>query len=161
MGRLKHLLFEVKLGGTAIVTRGNTPDGYAEAVVAALSHVTGLSLELAGDMIEASSNTGAYVTFSSVPKPIAVKLSKICNDLRLLSSGLRLGFNEIRLAPVQTGSSIMADMVTRRSPGPPSGLRGLRFATQRLRSGRANGGNYTNRSDTAMLTTVMDAPPSK
>lgn len=111
IGRLKHLLLEVNLGGTAIGTRVNTPDGYAEAVVAELSRITGLPVKLAGDLIEASSDTGAYVTFSSVLKRIAVKLSKICNDLRLLSSGPRSGFNEIRLPPVQAGSSIMPGKV--------------------------------------------------
>ncbi|MEY8841813.1 lyase family protein [Cribrihabitans sp. XS_ASV171] len=65
IGRLKHLLLEVNLGGTAIGTQVNTPDGYAEAVVAELSRLTGLPVKLAGDLIEASSDTGAYVTFSS------------------------------------------------------------------------------------------------
>lgn len=107
IGRLSNLLLEVNLGGTAIGTRVNTPDGYAEAVVAELARVAGLPVKLAGDLIEASSDCGAYVTFSSVLKRIAVKLSKICNDLRLLSSGPRSGFNEIRLPAVQAGSSIM------------------------------------------------------
>ncbi|MCE0505019.1 aspartate ammonia-lyase [Roseivivax sp. GX 12232] len=109
--RLKQLLLEVNLGGTAIGTRVNTPDGYAEAVVSELVQVTGLPVKLAGDLIEASSDTGAYVTFSSVLKRIAVKLSKICNDLRLLSSGPRSGFHEIRLPPMQAGSSIMPGKV--------------------------------------------------
>ena len=107
IARLKTLLLEVNLGGTAIGTRVNTPDGYAEAVVAELGRVSGLPVKLAGDLIEASSDCGAYVTFSGVLKRIAVKLSKICNDLRLLSSGPRSGFNEIRLPPMQAGSSIM------------------------------------------------------
>lgn len=107
IGRLKALLLEVNLGGTAIGTRVNTPDGYAEAAVKELARVSGLPVKLAGDLIEASSDCGAYVTFSGVLKRIAVKLSKICNDLRLLSSGPRSGFNEIRLPPVQAGSSIM------------------------------------------------------
>ena len=111
IGRLKNLLLEVNLGGTAIGTRVNTPEGYAEAVVAELAQVSGLPAKLAGDLIEASSDTGAYVTFSGVLKRIAVKLSKICNDLRLLSSGPRSGFNEIRLPPVQAGSSIMPGKV--------------------------------------------------
>lgn len=111
IGRLSNLLLEVNLGGTAIGTRVNTPDGYAEAAVEELSRVTGLPVKLAGDLIEASSDTGAYVTFSGVLKRIAVKLSKICNDLRLLSSGPRSGFMEIRLPPVQAGSSIMPGKV--------------------------------------------------
>lgn len=105
--RLSNLLLEVNLGGTAIGTRVNTPDGYAEIAVAELARVSGLPTKLATDLIEASSDCGAYVTFSGVLKRIAVKLSKICNDLRLLSSGPRSGFNEIRLPPMQAGSSIM------------------------------------------------------
>lgn len=105
--RLSHLLLEVNLGGTAIGTRVNTPEGYAEAAVAELAQVSRLPVKLATDLIEASSDCGAYVTFSGALKRIAVKLSKICNDLRLLSSGPRSGFNEIRLPAVQAGSSIM------------------------------------------------------
>jgi len=75
--------------------------------VAELSRVSGLQAKLAANLIEASSDAGAYVTFSGTLKRIAVKLSKICNDLRLLSSGPRSGFNEIRLPAVQAGSSIM------------------------------------------------------
>ena len=111
IGRLSALLLEVNLGGTAIGTRVNTPAGYAEAAVAELGRVTGLPVKLAGDLIEASSDCGAYVTFSGVLKRIAVKLSKICNDLRLLSSGPRSGFMEIRLPAVQAGSSIMPGKV--------------------------------------------------
>jgi len=111
IGRLSHLLLEVNLGGTAIGTRVNTPDGYAEAAVRELARVSGLEAKLATDLIEASSDTGAYVTFSGVLKRISVKLSKICNDLRLLSSGPRSGFMEIRLPAVQAGSSIMPGKV--------------------------------------------------
>ena len=107
IGRLSRLLLEVNLGGTAIGTRVNTPAGYPERAVAELSAISGFEAKLAPDLIEASSDAGAYVTFSGVLKRIAVKLSKICNDLRLLSSGPRSGFNEIRLPPVQAGSSIM------------------------------------------------------
>lgn len=109
--RLSQLLLEVNLGGTAIGTRVNTPDGYAELAVAKLRLVSELDVQLASDLVEASSDTGAYVTFSSVLKRIAVKLSKICNDLRLLSSGPRSGFHEINLPPVQAGSSIMPGKV--------------------------------------------------
>jgi aspartate ammonia-lyase len=107
IGRLSQLLLEVNLGGTAIGTRVNTPDGYPERAVAELAVVCGMPTKLAANLIEASSDCGAYVTFSGVLKRIAVKLSKICNDLRLLSSGPRSGFNEIRLPAVQAGSSIM------------------------------------------------------
>ena len=111
IGRLSNLLLEVNLGGTAIGTRVNTPEGYAEAAVHELARVSGLEAKLATDLIEASSDTGAYVTFSGVLKRISVKLSKICNDLRLLSSGPRSGFMEIRLPAVQAGSSIMPGKV--------------------------------------------------
>ena len=111
IARLSELLLEVNLGGTAIGTRVNTPEGYAERAVAELALVSGLKVTLAGDLVEASSDTGAYVTFSGVLKRIAVKLSKICNDLRLLSSGPRSGFNEIRLPAMQAGSSIMPGKV--------------------------------------------------
>jgi aspartate ammonia-lyase len=109
--RLSQLLLEVNLGGTAIGTRVNTPAGYADVVIAELGRVTGLSVSLATDLIEASSDCGAYVTFSGVLKRIAVKLSKICNDLRLLSSGPRSGFMEIYLPAMQAGSSIMPGKV--------------------------------------------------
>ncbi len=109
--RLSQLLLEVNLGGTAIGTRVNTPAGYADIAVAELSRVTKLPVTLASDLIEASSDCGAYVTFSGVLKRIAVKISKICNDLRLLSSGPRSGFMEIYLPAMQAGSSIMPGKV--------------------------------------------------
>ena len=111
IGQLSSLLLEVNLGGTAIGTRINTPPGYAEQAVKELSAVCDMPVRLAGDLVEASSDTGAYVTFSGVLKRIAVKLSKICNDLRLLSSGPRAGLGEITLPPVQAGSSIMPGKV--------------------------------------------------
>ena len=112
--RLKEfaaLLREVNLGGTAIGTGINTPEGYSVRVIANLAEVSGVPLSPAYDLIEATSDLGAFVTFSSVLKRIAVKLSKICNDLRLLNSGPRAGFGEIRLPAVQAGSSIMPGKV--------------------------------------------------
>jgi aspartate ammonia-lyase len=106
-----NLLREINLGGTAIGTGINTPDGYSEAAIRHLSAVSGERLVLAGDLIEATSDMGAFVTFSGVLKRIAVKLSKICNDLRLLNSGPRAGFGEIKLPAVQAGSSIMPGKV--------------------------------------------------
>jgi aspartate ammonia-lyase len=106
-----HLLREVNLGGTAIGTGINTPLGYAEAAITHLSTIAGERLVTAGDLIEATSDMGAFVTFSGILKRIAVKLSKICNDLRLLNSGPRAGFGEIRLPAVQAGSSIMPGKV--------------------------------------------------
>ncbi|WP_373505248.1 aspartate ammonia-lyase [Aestuariivirga sp.] len=112
--RLKEfaaLLREVNLGGTAIGTGINTPGGYSERVIRHLAEVSGIPLVPAFDLIEATSDLGAFITFSGVLKRIAVKLSKICNDLRLLNSGPRAGFGEIRLPAVQAGSSIMPGKV--------------------------------------------------
>jgi len=112
--RLKEfaaLLREVNLGGTAIGTGINTPEGYSERVIRNLADVSGVPLVPAADLIEATSDLGAFVTFSSVLKRMAVKLSKICNDLRLLNSGPRAGLGEIRLPAVQAGSSIMPGKV--------------------------------------------------
>ena len=106
-----NLLREINLGGTAIGTGINTPEGYTEAVIKHLSAVSGEPMKAAGDLIEATSDMGAFVTFSGVLKRIAIKLSKICNDLRLLNSGPRAGFGEIRLPAVQAGSSIMPGKV--------------------------------------------------
>jgi len=111
LGEFANLLREVNLGGTAIGTGINTPEGYSEKVIAHLSDVSGVRLVAAADMIEATSDTGAFVSFSGVLKRIAVKLSKICNDLRLLNSGPRAGFGEIKLPAVQAGSSIMPGKV--------------------------------------------------
>lgn len=105
--QLSSLLTEVNLGGTAVGTRITAPDGYGPIAVRHLARLSGWPLVPATDLIEASSDLGAFVTFSSVLKRIAVKLSKICNDLRLLSSGPRAGIGEIILPPVQAGSSIM------------------------------------------------------
>jgi aspartate ammonia-lyase len=106
-----NLLREINLGGTAIGTGINTPEGYSEAVIRNLSRISGEKLLAAGDLIEATSDMGAFVMFSGVLKRVAVKLSKICNDLRLLNSGPRAGFGEIRLPAVQAGSSIMPGKV--------------------------------------------------
>jgi aspartate ammonia-lyase len=106
-----NLLREINLGGTAIGTGINTPEGYSELVIKKLSEISRERLLGAGDMIEATSDMGAFITFSGVLKRIAVKLSKICNDLRLLNSGPRAGFGEIKLPAVQAGSSIMPGKV--------------------------------------------------
>lgn len=100
-------LLEVNLGATAIGTGVNTPAGYRHQVTASLSEATGLDIKSSRDLIEATSDTGAYVLAHSAVKRAAMKLSKICNDLRLLSSGPRAGLNEINLPPRQAGSSIM------------------------------------------------------
>lgn len=102
-----ELLLEVNLGATAIGTRLNTPDGFQQTVVRRLKEVTGLEVTAAPNLIEATSDTGAYVSLSGALKRFATKLSMICNDLRLLSSGPRAGLNEINLPEMQAGSSIM------------------------------------------------------
>lgn len=104
-------LLEINLGATAIGTGVNTPAGYRHQVTAALSEVTGLEMKTSRDLIEATSDCGAYVLLHSAIKRAAMKLSKICNDLRLLSSGPRAGLNEINLPPRQAGSSIMPGKV--------------------------------------------------
>lgn len=105
------MLLEINLGATAIGTGVNTPAGYRHQVVAALSEVSGLEIKTARDLIEATSDCGAYVLLHSSIKRTAMKLSKICNDLRLLASGPRAGLGEINLPPRQAGSSIMPGKV--------------------------------------------------
>ena len=105
------LIREINMGATAIGTGITAPNGYAELVRARLSEIIGLVMVTAPDLVEATSDTGAFVQLSGVLKRCAVKLSKICNDLRLLSSGPRTGFGEINLPPVQPGSSIMPGKV--------------------------------------------------
>lgn len=107
LDRVRQLLLEVNLGATAIGTGVNTPEGYAALVVEKLSAVSGLPCTLTENLIEATSDCGAYVMVHGALKRAAVKLSKICNDLRLLSSGPRAGLNEINLPKLQAGSSIM------------------------------------------------------
>jgi aspartate ammonia-lyase len=99
------------MGATAIGTGITAPAGYAEAVRAHLSRITKLELITAPDLVEATADTGAFVQLSGVLKRCAVKLSKICNDLRLLASGPRAGLGEIDLPAMQPGSSIMPGKV--------------------------------------------------
>lgn len=105
--RTTELLLEVNLGATAIGTGLNTPEGYSELAVKYLAEVTQLPCSLSENLIEATSDCGAYVMVHGALKRTAVKLSKVCNDLRLLSSGPRAGLNEINLPELQAGSSIM------------------------------------------------------
>ncbi len=112
--RLKEaqsLLLEINMGATAIGTKVNTPEGYAEICVDYLVKEVGIPLTLSPDLVEATVDTGAYVQIMGTLKRTAVKVSKICNDLRLLSSGPRTGFNVINLPARQPGSSIMPGKV--------------------------------------------------
>ncbi|MDM1781256.1 aspartate ammonia-lyase [Acinetobacter indicus] len=104
---LRKRLLEINLGATAIGTGVNTPKDYAHHVTARLQKLTGLALRGADDYIEATSDCGVFILISSILKRLACKLSKISNDLRLLSSGPRTGLGEIRLPELQAGSSIM------------------------------------------------------
>ena len=105
------LFREVNLGATAIGTGINADPRYASLAVEELARISHQPMVLASNLIEATSDMGAFVLFSGMLKRTAVKLSKICNDLRLLSSGPRAGFGEIRLPTVQAGSSIMPGKV--------------------------------------------------
>ncbi|MFM5904978.1 MAG: aspartate ammonia-lyase [Micrococcales bacterium] len=105
------LLSEINLGGTAIGTQLNAPAGYAELACQKLSSLSGISFVIAEDMVEATQDAGVFITVSGVLKRVAVKLSKMANDLRLLSSGPRAGFGEINLPARQAGSSIMPGKV--------------------------------------------------
>ncbi|MBY4677714.1 aspartate ammonia-lyase [Marinobacterium arenosum] len=105
------LLCEVNLGGTAIGTGINTHPDYAALAVSELAKLSGKPIVQASHLVEATSDMGAFVLFSGILKRLAVKLSKVGNDLRLLSSGPRTGFGEIHLPPMQPGSSIMPGKV--------------------------------------------------
>lgn len=105
------LLHEINMGGTAIGTGLNAVPGFAKLCAANLSKLTGEAFVSAADLVEATPDTGAYVSYSSALKRLAVKLSKICNDLRLMASGPRCGLNEINLPPKAPGSSIMPGKV--------------------------------------------------
>ncbi|RBQ28979.1 aspartate ammonia-lyase [Aliarcobacter vitoriensis] len=107
----QNTLKAVNLGATAIGTGINTKPEYQELVIKHLRMVTGTEYYKANDMIEATQDTGSFVQISGRFKSIAIKVSKICNDLRLLSSGPRAGLNEINLPPLQPGSSIMPGKV--------------------------------------------------
>jgi aspartate ammonia-lyase len=112
--RLKEaakLIREINLGATAIGTGINAHPDYAALVCRRLSQVTGIALVTSPNLIEATQDCGAFVQLSGVLKRVAVKLSKTCNDLRLLSSGPRAGLSEINLPPMQAGSSIMPGKV--------------------------------------------------
>ena len=108
---IERVLCEINMGATAIGTGLNAPAGYAELCTKELAAITGLPMYKAEDLIEATQDTQAFVLYSSCMKSLAIKLSKVCNDLRLLASGPRCGLREINLPPKQPGSSIMPGKV--------------------------------------------------
>src|SRR5690606_24450866 len=105
------LFVEINMGATAIGTGLNAPPGYARLCAKNLAKISGYPIVSAPNLVEATPDTGSYVMYSSAMKRLAVKLSKICNALRLLSSGPRAGLFEINLPPMQPGSSIMPGKV--------------------------------------------------
>ncbi|MBN1250923.1 MAG: aspartate ammonia-lyase [Bacteroidales bacterium] len=106
-----NLFLEVNMGATAIGTGINSDPDYTRRVIGHLRDITGMDIVSARNLVEATQDTGAFVMYSSTIKRLAIKLSKISNDLRLLSSGPRAGLNEINLPAVQPGSSIMPGKV--------------------------------------------------
>jgi aspartate ammonia-lyase len=111
LARSVEELHEINMGATAIGTGINSPPGYADLVTIRLSEVSGLPLQKAANLVEATQDSGAFAQMAATMKRAAVQISKICNDLRWLSSGPRCGLNEINLPPMQPGSSIMPGKV--------------------------------------------------
>ncbi len=109
--RVESALCEINMGATAIGTGLNAPRGYARACTRHLAKITGRPIRLADDLVEATQDTQAFVLYSSALRSLAIKLSKVCNDLRLLASGPRAGLQEIFLPAKQPGSSIMPGKV--------------------------------------------------
>ncbi len=109
--RNSDLMLNVNMGATAIGTGINADPRYSPIVIKHLKEISGLDIKNAKNLVEATQDTGSFVMFSSSLKRLAIKLSKIMNDLRLLSSGPRAGLNEINLPAVQPGSSIMPGKV--------------------------------------------------
>jgi aspartate ammonia-lyase len=107
----RALITEVNLGATAIGTGINAPAAYCEIAIPLLARASGVPVVRAENLVEATQDTGAFVQLSGVLKRVACKLSKICNDLRLLSSGPQAGFGDIKLPARQAGSSIMPGKV--------------------------------------------------
>lgn len=109
--RVGEEFLTINMGATAIGTGINTPPGYAELCTKRLAEISGIPVTLAENLVEATQDSGEFVLLSSTMKTAAVQLSKICNDLRWMSSGPRCGLYEIRLPAMQPGSSIMPGKV--------------------------------------------------
>lgn len=111
LNRMASLFQEVNMGGTAIGTGICADPKYSDKVIPYLRIITGMDIKLARNLVEATQDTGDFVSYSGSLKRLSVKLSKMANDLRLLSSGPRAGLNEINLPPMQPGSTIMPGKV--------------------------------------------------
>jgi len=109
--RTEDEFYDINMGATAIGTGINSPPGYADLVTRILSEVSGFKLRRARNLVEATQNAGSFAQMSATMKRAAVQISKVCNDLRWMSSGPRCGLNEINLPPMQPGSSIMPGKV--------------------------------------------------
>ncbi|SHO46770.1 aspartate ammonia-lyase [Desulfopila aestuarii] len=109
--RAAYEFLDINMGATAIGTGINSPAGYANLVTSKLAEVSGFELRRAKNLVEATQNAGTFVQMSATLKRAAVQISKICNDLRWMSSGPRCGLNEINLPAMQPGSSIMPGKV--------------------------------------------------
>ncbi|MGL4582538.1 MAG: aspartate ammonia-lyase [Flavobacterium sp.] len=111
LNQASQAFLEINMGATAIGTGLNAVPGYADLCAKNLGLLMKQPVTSAENLVEATSDTSGFVAYSGVLKKVAIKLSKICNDLRLLSSGPRTGLNEIQLPPMQPGSSIMPGKV--------------------------------------------------
>jgi aspartate ammonia-lyase len=109
--RAAYEFLDINMGATAIGTGINSPPGYANLVTRKLAEVSGFEVRRAKNLVEATQNAGTFVQMSATLKRAAVQISKICNDLRWMSSGPRCGLNEINLPAMQPGSSIMPGKV--------------------------------------------------
>lgn len=111
LNQASQAFLEINMGATAIGTGLNAVPGYADLCAKNLGMLMKQPVTSAENLVEATSDTSGFVAYSGILKKVAIKLSKICNDLRLLSSGPRTGLNEIQLPPMQPGSSIMPGKV--------------------------------------------------
>ena len=109
--RAAYEFLDINMGATAIGTGINSPAGYANLVTKKLAEVSGFPVRRAKNLVEATQNAGTFVQMSATLKRAAVQISKVCNDLRWMSSGPRCGLNEINLPAMQPGSSIMPGKV--------------------------------------------------
>lgn len=111
LDQARDAFMKVNLGGTAIGTGINSPPGYSALAIQKLAELTGLPFVPVHDLVGASSDCASYIQMSGAMKRAGIAISKICNDLRLMSSGPRTGFFEITLPALQPGSSIMPGKV--------------------------------------------------